>query len=229
MSKSVVLLAEDDVALGFVIKDNLTEMGFEVTHCTDGEQAWQQFQKKAFDICLLDINMPVRDGFSLAKKIRQQSDVIPILFITAKSLEEDKIKGFQHGADDYIVKPFSIQELKLRMDVFLRRTKKLLADNIEEYKIGKLRFAYNELKIYSGDQTTSLTQKECDLLRFFAQHINKVLKREEVLLNVWGKEDYFLGRSMDVFITKLRKYLKADANIVLETLHGVGFRLLVRE
>jgi DNA-binding response OmpR family regulator len=229
MSKPIVLLAEDDVALGFVIKDNLTEMGFEVTHCTDGEQAWQQFQKKVFDICLLDINMPVRDGFSLAKKIRQQSDVIPILFITAKSLEEDKIKGFQHGADDYIVKPFSIQELKLRMDVFLRRTKKLLADNIEEYKIGKLRFAYNELKIYNGAETTPLTQKECDLLRFFAQHINKVLKREEVLLNVWGKEDYFLGRSMDVFITKLRKYLKADTNIVLETLHGVGFRLLVRE
>jgi DNA-binding response OmpR family regulator len=228
MSKPIVLLAEDDIALGFVIKDNLTEMGFDVTHCTDGEKAWQQFQKKVFDICLLDINMPVRDGFSLAKKIRQQSDVVPILFITAKSLDEDKIKGFQHGADDYIVKPFSIQELKLRMDVFLRRTKKLLADNIEEYHIGKLRFAYNDLKIYNGTEATSLTQKECDLLRFFAQHINKVLKREEVLLNVWGKEDYFLGRSMDVFITKLRKYLKADDNVVLETLHGVGFRLLVR-
>jgi DNA-binding response OmpR family regulator len=229
MSKANVLLAEDDVALGFVIKDNLMQEGFEVTHCTDGEQAWQQFQKKSFDICLLDINMPVRDGFSLAKKIRQQSDVIPILFLTAKSLEEDKIKGFQHGADDYITKPFSIAELQLRMEVFLRRTKKLLADDIEEYQIGKLKFVYNELKIYNGKEVTSLTQRECDLLRFFAQHLNKVLKREEVLRNVWGKEDYFLGRSMDVFITKLRKYLKADPNVVLETIHGVGFRLLTNQ
>jgi DNA-binding response OmpR family regulator len=229
MSKANVLLAEDDVALGFVIKDNLMQEGFEVTHCTDGEQAWQQFQKKSFDICLLDINMPVRDGFSLAKKIRQQSDVIPILFLTAKSLEEDKIKGFQVGADDYITKPFSIAELQLRMEVFLRRTKKLLADDIEEYQIGKLKFVYNELKIYNGKEVTSLTQRECDLLRFFAQHINKVLKREEVLRNVWGKEDYFLGRSMDVFITKLRKYLKADSNVVLETIHGVGFRLLTNQ
>ncbi len=229
MSKANVLLAEDDVALGFVIKDNLMHEGFEVTHCTDGEQAWQQFQKKSFDICLLDINMPVRDGFSLAKKIRQQSDVIPILFLTAKSLEEDKIKGFQAGADDYITKPFSIAELQLRMEVFLRRTKKLLADDIEEYQIGKLKFVYNELKIYNGADVISLTQRECDLLRFFAQHINKVLKREEVLRNVWGKEDYFLGRSMDVFITKLRKYLKADPTVVLETIHGVGFRLLTGE
>jgi DNA-binding response OmpR family regulator len=225
MSKANVLLAEDDVALGFVIKDNLVQEGFDVSHCTDGEQAWQQFQKKSFDICLLDINMPVRDGFSLAKKIRQLSDV-PILFLTAKSLEEDKIKGFQHGADDYITKPFSIAELQLRMEVFLRRTKKLLADDVEEYQIGKLKFVYNELKIYNDTAIISLTQRECDLLRFFAQHLNKVLKREEVLRNVWGKEDYFLGRSMDVFITKLRKYLKPDPSVVLETIHGVGFRLL---
>ncbi len=227
MSKATVLLAEDDVALGFVVKDNLLQEGFDVTHCTDGEQAWQQFQKKEFDICLLDINMPIRDGFSLAKKIRQQSDVIPILFLTAKSLEEDKIKGFQHGADDYITKPFSIAELLLRMEVFLRRTKKLLADDVQEFQIGTLKFVYNELKIYTSDSVLSLTQRECDLLRFFCQHINKVLKREEVLRNVWGKEDYFLGRSMDVFITKLRKYLKADPTVVLETIHGVGFRLLV--
>jgi DNA-binding response OmpR family regulator len=226
MSKANVLLAEDDVALGFVIKDNLVQEGFDVSHCTDGEQAWQQFQKKSFDICLLDINMPVRDGFSLAKKIRQLSDVVPILFLTAKSLEEDKIKGFQHGADDYITKPFSIAELQLRMEVFLRRTKKLLADDVEEYQIGKLKFVYNELKIYNDTAIISLTQRECDLLRFFAQHLNKVLKREEVLRNVWGKEDYFLGRSMDVFITKLRKYLKPDPSVVLETIHGVGFRLL---
>jgi len=227
MSKAKVLLAEDDMSLSFVIKDNLQDAGYEVTHCTDGEAAWQKFQKKDFDICLLDINMPVRDGFSLAKKIRQQSDVIPIIFLTAKSLEEDKLKGFETGADDYITKPFSMKELIMRMDVFLRRTKKLQSDAVEEYKLGELRFAYNELKIYSEKETTSLTQREADLLKFFVLHINKILKREELLLNVWGKDDYFLGRSMDVFITKLRKYLKPDPKVALETIHGVGFRLQI--
>ncbi len=226
MSKAKVLLAEDDMSLSFVIKDNLQDAGYTVTHCADGETAWQQYQKNTFDICLLDVNMPVRDGFSLAKKIRQQSDVIPIFFITAKSLEEDKIKGFETGADDYITKPFSMQELLLRMEVFLRRTKKLQADAVEAFTIGRLQFAYNELKIYDGTATVSLTQREADLLKFFAQHPNKILKREEVLLNVWGKDDYFLGRSMDVFITKLRKHLKADTDIILETIHGVGFRLV---
>jgi DNA-binding response OmpR family regulator len=228
MSKAKVLLAEDDLSLGFVIKDNLQDAGYEVTHCPDGEIAWQQFQKKEFDICLLDINMPARDGFSLVKKIRQQSDIIPVIFLTAKSLQEDKLKGFQTGADDYITKPFSIQELLMRMEVFLRRTKKLQADTKEEYQIGKLRFCFNELKIYHNGEVISLTQRESDLLRFFAQHINKILKREEVLLHVWGKDDYFLGRSMDVFITKLRKLLKADPAVVLETIHGVGFRLFIQ-
>jgi DNA-binding response OmpR family regulator len=227
MSKAKVLLAEDDLSLSFVIKDNLQDAGFEVTHCADGEAAWQKFQKKDFDICLLDVNMPERDGFSLAKKIRQQSDIVPIIFLTAKSLEEDKIKGFKTGADDYITKPFSMKELVMRMDVFLRRTKKLQSDAVEEYKLGTLRFAYNELKIYGDTVTTSLTQREADLLKFFVLHLNKILKREELLLNVWGKDDYFLGRSMDVFITKLRKYLKPDPAIALETIHGVGFRLQI--
>ncbi len=229
MSKAKVLLAEDDLSLGFVIKDNLQDSGYEVTHCPDGEIAWQQFQKKEFDICLIDINMPVRDGFSLAKKIRHQSDVIPVLFITAKSLQEDKLKGFQTGADDYITKPFSIPELLMRMEVFLRRTRKLQADTTEEYQIGKLKFVFNELKIYYDREVITLTQRESDLLRFFASHINKILKREEVLRHVWGKDDYFLGRSMDVFITKLRKHFKADPNINLETIHGVGFRLMVNK
>ena len=153
--------------------------------------------------------------------------MIPIFFITAKSLEEDKIKGFETGADDYITKPFSMQELLLRMEVFLRRTKKLQADAVEVFSIGRMQFTYTELKIYDGTASVSLTQREADLLKFFAQHPNKILKREEVLLHVWGKDDYFLGRSMDVFITKLRKHLKADAAIVLETIHGVGFRLVV--
>ena len=225
--KASILLAEDDTTLSFVIKDNLQDAGYEVTTCANGEIAWQVFQKKEFDICLLDVNMPLRDGFSLAKKIRQTSDLVPIIFITAKSLQEDKIKGFSAGADDYITKPFSMQELIMRIEVFLRRTKKLKSDIKEEFQIGKLKFNYNELKLYSSSDVISLTQKEADLLKFLAANPNKILKREEVLVNVWGKDDYFLGRSMDVFITKLRKHFKADPGIVLETVHGVGFRLIL--
>lgn len=223
--KPKILLAEDDSSLSFVIKDNLSEAGYDVVSMPDGEAAWQEFQKKKFDLCLLDVNMPLRDGFALAKKIRQQSDIIPIIFITAKSLEEDKLKGFATGADDYITKPFSMKELIMRIEVFLRRSKKLDADIKEDFIIGSLRFVHNELKIYNGKEAISLTQKEADLLKFLAQNNNKILKREEVLLNVWGKDDYFLGRSMDVFITKLRKHFKADPSILLETIHGVGFRL----
>ncbi len=222
--KGKVFLAEDDMSLGFVIKDNLEEEGFEVVHCTDGQSAIDRFSKDEFDICLLDVMMPNKDGFAVAKKIRQQSDVIPILFLTAKSMEEDKVKGFMTGADDYITKPFSMQELVMRMNVFLRRTRKLHSESTEAFRIGKLKFSFTDLKLYTPEETISLTQREADLLRFLCKHANKVLKREEVLTSVWGKDDYFLGRSMDVFMTKLRKYFKADPAINLETIHGIGFR-----
>ncbi len=225
--KAKVLLAEDDAALGYVIKDSLQEEGYSVVLCPDGYTAIDLFNKNEFDICLLDIMMPHKDGLAVAKKIRQQTDLIPILFLTAKSMEEDRIKGFQSGADDYITKPFSMPELLLRMDVFLRRTKKMHSENIQEFILGSIRFSYTELKLSSSDGVVSITQKEADLLRFLSQHPNKVLKREEVLLNVWGKDDYFLGRSMDVFVTKLRKHFKPDPTIVLETIHGVGFRFNV--
>jgi DNA-binding response OmpR family regulator len=224
-NKAKVLLAEDDASLAFVIKDNLEEEGYEVYWCADGEAAWQQYQKNSFDICLLDIMMPIKDGFALAKKIRQKSDMIPILFLSAKSQDQDKIDGFTSGADDYITKPFNIKELLLRMDVFLRRSKKLHSEKVNEYQIGKLRFSFTDLKLIADTEIISLTQREADLLKFFCDHSNKVLKREEVLLSVWGKDDYFLGRSMDVFITRLRKYFKADPEILLETIHGIGFRL----
>lgn len=223
--KAKVLLAEDDTSLAFVIKDNLEEAGYDVCWCSDGEAAWQQYQKTHFDICLLDVMMPVKDGFTVAKKIRQKSDVVPVLFITARSMEQDKLDGFKTGADDYITKPFSMKELLLRMDVFLRRTKKMHFEKSHEYTIGRMRFSFADLKIYDGEKVIALTQREADLLNFFCQHTNKVLKREEVLINVWGKDDYFLGRSMDVFITKLRKHFKDDPSIVLETIHGIGFRL----
>jgi len=223
--KVKVLLAEDDLSLGYVIKDNLIDAGYDVVLCPDGQSAIDKFDKNEYAICLLDVMMPNKDGFAVAKKIRQQSDMVPILFLTAKSMEEDKIKGFQSGADDYIIKPFSIQELLMRMEVFLRRTRKMHSDKSVYFTIGNLRFSYTDLKLTIDKEIFNLTQKEADLLKFLCEHSNRILKREEVLLNVWGKDDYFLGRSMDVFITRLRKYFKADASIILETIHGIGFRL----
>ncbi len=224
MKKAKILLAEDDEQLGFVIKDSLEDAGYEVVHCSDGQSAIETFDSKVFDICLLDVMMPQKDGFQVAKKIRSKSDVVPILFITARSMEEDRLKGFQTGADDYITKPFSMKELVLRIEVFLRRTKKLSADSSQLYTIGKMVFSHGDLKLDTPGGQFTLTQREADLLRFLCEHPNRVLKREEVLLNVWGKDDYFLGRSMDVFMAKLRKHFKEDPSVMLETIHGVGFR-----
>jgi DNA-binding response OmpR family regulator len=226
-TKSKVLLAEDDLSLGYVIKDNLVDAGYDVVLCPDGQTAIDKFDKDEFDICLLDIMMPNKDGFSVAKKIRQQTDLVPILFITAKSLEEDRIRGFETGADDYIIKPFSMPELLMRIEVFLRRTKKMHSEKTVSFIIGKIRFSYTDLKLTIGKNEFNLTQKESDLLKFLCEHPNRILRREEVLLNVWGKDDYFLGRSMDVFITKLRKHFKTDEEVNLETIHGVGFRFNV--
>jgi DNA-binding response OmpR family regulator len=224
-TKSKVLLAEDDLSLGYVIKDNLVDAGYEVVLCADGQSAIDKFAKENFDICLLDVMMPNKDGFAVAKKIRQQTDQVPILFITAKSLEEDRIHGFEVGADDYITKPFSMQELLLRIDVFLRRTKKMYSEKAVSFQIGKMNFSFNDLKLSIGATAYNMTQKEAELLLFLCEHPNRILKREEVLLNVWGKDDYFLGRSMDVFITKLRKYFRSDTTVHIETIHGMGFRL----
>ncbi len=224
-AKPKVLLAEDDLTLGYVIKDNLIDAGYEVVLCADGQLAIEKFNKESFDICLLDVMMPNKDGFEVAKKIRQTTDLVPILFLTAKSLEEDRIHGFECGADDYIVKPFSMQELLMRIDVFLRRTKKMYSSKVISYQIGKMNFSFNDLKLTIDEKAFNMTQKESELLLFLCEHPNRILKREEVLLNVWGKDDYFLGRSMDVFITKLRKYFKADESVNIETIHGMGFRL----
>jgi DNA-binding response OmpR family regulator len=224
-----ILVAEDDLQLGFIIKDNLQEAGFDVTNCPDGEAAWEYFQKNDPDLCILDVNMPYRDGFSLAKKIRQKSDVIPILFLTAKSLEEDKLKGFAVGADDYIVKPFSMKELISRIHVFLRRNKMLIAPSKKNFTLGHFTFMVEELRLTNNTETIPLTQRESELLEFLCNHSNKVLKREEILSNVWGKNDFFLGRSMDVFMTRLRKLLAAEPSVTIETIHGVGYRFTTGE
>lgn len=227
--RNVVLIAEDDLQLGFLIKENLEEEGYEVINCPDGEIAWEFFQKRQPDICLLDVNMPSRDGYSLAKKIRQKNDIVPIIFLTAKSMEEDRIKGLETGADDYVTKPFSMKELLLRMNVFLRRNKMMLPQQDNEIKIGNLIFYPDEMKLVSNKETTTLTQRESELLHFFCTHPNKALKREDILTHVWGKNDYFLGRSMDVFVTKLRKHLKSEPSVNIETVHNVGFRFNTQE
>jgi DNA-binding response OmpR family regulator len=223
--KTKILLVEDDAALGYVIKDSLEERGFEVTHATDGNAGWQQFSKNFYDLCLLDVNMPQKDGFTLATQIRRKNTLIPILFITAKSMQEDKIAGFKAGGDDYITKPFSMEELMLRIDVFLKRTKGTDPDEII-FKIGQTTFDFPNLTVQGPNTDVRLTQKEADLLRFFCLNPNRVVKRDEVLTKVWGKDDYFLGRSMDVFITKIRKYLKEEKDIEIQTIHGVGFRFI---
>ena len=227
-TKANILYVEDDSSLSFVIKDNLEENGYTVVHCTDGESAWQQFMKHTFDLCLLDVMLPKKDGFALATQIRKKNALIPIIMLTAKNMDEDKIHGFKTGVDDYITKPFNMQELLLRMEVFLKRTK--IDANVfpSEVTIGSIIFHYEELELQTLEGIIQLTQKEADLLKYFSLHVNQTLKREDILLSVWGKDDYFLGRSMDVFITKLRKHLKADPTIEIQTIHGKGFKFLVK-
>ena len=226
-TKATILFAEDDASLAFMVKDTLEDEGYKVVHCADGQTATDTFDKAKFDLCILDIMMPNKDGYTVAKKIRQQTDVMPIIFLSTKSQEEDRLKGYETGADDYIAKPFSLPELLKKIEVFLRRTKKMHSEVAEEYIIGNLIFSPTNLKIISPAETFNITQKEADLLRFLYEHKNKVVRREEVLINVWGKDDFFLGRSMDVYMTKLRKYLKNNPHAVLETIHGIGFRFTI--
>ncbi len=224
-SKSTILYVEDDEVLSFVTKDNLEMHGYTVIHAGDGESALRIFNEVRADLCILDVMLPAMDGYTLAAEIRKRNQSIPILFLTAKSLKEDKIHGLKIGADDYITKPFSIEELILKIQVFLRR-KELTGDsNQSDYVIGQYTLESSNLKLRHDSGTErSLTQKECDLLLCFIKSGGKILKRQEILEQVWGENDYFMGRSMDVFISRLRKYLKEDPALKIENVHGVGFR-----
>ena len=226
--KIKILLAEDDLQLGFIIKDNLEEAGYEVINCPDGELALEYFQRKSPDICILDVNMPYKDGYTVAKKVRAKNDIIPILFLTAKSMEEDKLKGFAAGGDDYIVKPFSMKELLSRLQVFVRRSRLQIAPATNAYTIGRFTFTPGELKLSTDGTDFILTRREMELLEFLCLHPNKMLRREDILLHVWGKNDFFLGRSMDVFMARLRKYLAAEPAVAIETIHGVGYRFITQ-
>ena len=219
-----ILLVEDDPGLGFVIKDNLVMKGYEVTLCADGDEGQRTFYLNTFDLCIFDVMMPKKDGFSLAETVREKNKEIPILFVTAKSMIEDKIAGFTAGGDDYIVKPFSMEELCLRIEVFLRRSAGV-SQKGETFQLGQYSFDSHNYMLSNSTGTKSLTQKEAEVLKLLCINKDRVLKREEILNSVWGDDDYFMGRSMDVFISKLRKYLKEDPAVQIVNYHGVGFRL----
>lgn len=224
-----ILLAEDDSNLAFVVKDNLEIHGYEVCHCVNGIEALLKFKQGSFDLCLFDVMMPLSDGFTLANKVRELNTDIPIIFLTAKGLKDDKINGFKVGADDYIVKPFNIEELLFRIRVFLKRSGSNKEENLNNIiKLGSYDFNYSNLELLHGCTIKKLTQKEADLLRLLCMNIGKMIKREELLKQVWGTDDYFAGRSMDVFISRLRKYLDADSGIEIINFHGIGFKLSVR-
>ncbi|MFN3851804.1 MAG: response regulator transcription factor [Spirosomataceae bacterium] len=221
-----ILYVEDDPNLSFVIKDNLELEGFDIVHFQDGKEAWKSFSKEKYDLCLLDVMLPELDGFSLAEKIRKQNFHIPIIFLTAKTLPEDRIAGLKIGGDDYVTKPFSIEELSLRIKVFLKRKDinkdAEVANNT--FQIGQYKFDYQQLKLTLNEKVEQLTAREAEVLRFLCQRKNQIIKRDEILVAIWGRDDYFLGRSLDVFITRIRKMLAEDPALKIENIHGVGFK-----
>lgn len=223
--KAHLLYVEDDESLGFVTRDNLELQGYEITHCSEGNEAMALIQSESYDLCILDVMLPGVDGFTLAKEIRKYDAEVPIIFLTAKSLKEDRLRGLKIGGDDYLTKPFSIEELILKIEIFLKRSKISRPQSVQRYRVGEYEFDYENLSLHRKDWSKTLTQKEADLLRFFADHKNQVLKRSDILEKVWGEDDYFLGRSLDVFISRLRKYLKEDEMLKIENIHGVGFKL----
>lgn len=217
-----VLIAEDDQDLGSVLSEFLKLNGFEVTLAINGVEAYERFQEKAHDICVLDVMMPDMDGFSLAGLIKKHNPEVPFIFLTARSLKEDKLKGLKLGADDYITKPFDPEELVLRLENILKRSN-ISSKSILEFS--KTVVDQDNMRITSNGESNNLTLKECELISYFFNNPNKIISREELLENIWGEDDYFLGRSMDVFISKLRKYISNDTQLQIRTVRGKGFIL----
>jgi DNA-binding response OmpR family regulator len=217
-----VLIAEDDIDFGNILTQYVTISGFEVTLARDGKEAWEKFNEVAPNICVLDVMMPEMDGFVLAEKIKQANNQIPIVFLTAKSLKEDIVKGLKIGADDYITKPFDPEVLILRLNNILKRVYSSIND---EYTISSTSLNFNTLELICSGKKEKLTLKEAQLLRYMMANCNKILKRDDILKEIWGEDDYFLGRSMDVFISRLRKYISDDQLLDLRTIRGTGFIL----
>jgi DNA-binding response OmpR family regulator len=226
MSKEIkILLAEDDVNLGFVIRDNLEQNGLKVDLCKDGKEALDHFLSNSYQVCVLDVMMPKIDGFDLANKIRQHNKEIPVLFLTARTMKEDRLRGFLVGGDDYITKPFSIEELICRIKVFLKRSKITAPAAGPPVSFGKCTLNHQNLQLKINNEVIRLTQMEADILLLLLNNGGEVIKRSEILNKIWGEDDYFNGRSLDVFISRLRKILSADPTVSISNIHGVGFRL----
>ncbi|HOP07492.1 MAG TPA: response regulator transcription factor [candidate division Zixibacteria bacterium] len=222
-----ILLVEDDPNLGVILQEHLSMNGYDAVLCVDGEEGLKTWRAGGFDLCLVDIMMPRMDGFSLVKKIRAEDQQTPIIFLTARSLKEDRITGFQLGCDDYITKPFSVEELLLRIEAVLRRSRIGRDSDVMLFQIGKFEFDANRRLLRLGNRETRLTQKESELLHLLAKYVNRTLPRQKALREIWQDEGYFSGRSMDVYVSKLRKHLRGDPAIEILSIHGEGIRLTV--
>ncbi|NOY49621.1 MAG: response regulator transcription factor [Chlorobi bacterium] len=231
-NKVKILFVEDDSNLSMVLQDYLEMIGYDVDHGRDGEEGAQLFKSNKYDIAILDIMMPKKDGFTLATEIKEMQPDIPLIFLTAKNQKEDKLEGFNYGCDDYITKPFSTEELNLRIKAILKRCYNQSMSNapvIEKFDIGVFEFDSTNLTLKSDEGERRLTRKESALLKLLCENKNELLAREVALETVWGENDYFIGRSMDVFIAKLRKYLKADPKVKITNIHGIGFKLEIND
>lgn len=231
MEKARILLAEDDINLGFVLEESLEQSGYEVLRCENGSKAHEAFVGGHFDLCLLDVMMPEKDGFTLASEIRKLDRATPIIFLSAKSLREDRIEGFRIGCDDYMTKPFSMEELLLRIRAVLRRTGGTVGSGPDkrQYDIGDYSFDHDRRTLTEGKAVRKLTDRESDLLLLLCAHMGEILDREVALGKVWGRQGYFTSRSMDVYISKLRRYLSSDRRVEIVNVRGRGFRLAVRD
>ena len=226
--KTKILLAEDDENLGSLLREYLQAKSFEAHWLSDGEKAYKSFEKNRYDICILDIMMPNKDGITLAREIRMVDPEMPIFFLTAKSMKEDVLEGFSVGADDYMTKPFSMEELIFRIEAILRRTQGTGQQNKQtEFDIGRYHFDANKQLLTLDDESAKLTTKESELLKLLCNNANSVLERNFALKSIWIDDNYFNARSMDVYITKLRKYLKEDPDVEILNIHGKGYKLII--
>ncbi len=226
-NKLKILLCEDDENLGMLLREFLHAKGFSADLCSDGEKGYKEFLKGKYDLCVLDVMMPKKDGFTLAQEIRNVNSEVPIIFLTAKNMKEDVLEGFKIGADDYITKPFSMEELVFRIGAIIRRIQGKKNKQITLFKLGKFTFDTQKQVLVDGNKTQKLTTKESELLTLLCHHINDVLERNYALKTIWIDDNYFNARSMDVYITKLRKLLKDDPSIEIINIHGKGYKLIV--
>lgn len=222
-----ILLVEDDSNLSYLLKNNLEQEGYEVHCCADGMEGWNSFTSRSFDLCILDVMLPKQDGFTVAEMIRKQNTSVPILFLTARTLKDDIYRGFEAGADDYITKPFTAKELIFRIKAILRRTAAAESRPNRNYRIGNLVFDYAAREI-QGKEVKRLSTKENELLRIFCESRNMVVNRNRLLIEVWGNDDYFVSKSLDVYITRLRKLLQEDPDISIQNYHSIGYKLIER-